>query len=167
MIPKGRPDKDGYQRFSYPKSGTYMAIDRATGKRVKPKTPASITIPLDAGSDKPAVKHLQKYAYGTNEYATHYGMRSLVESSHKILKDPRREDLSNTSKRSGRGLAFHYLAATLTAVSSNLRRIFRFFEETAKRALGGKIPRTRKRKTGNDIPLAKTNTTQPSSAPPD
>jgi len=34
MKPKGRPDKDGFPRFMYPTPGTYMAIDRASGKRV-------------------------------------------------------------------------------------------------------------------------------------
>jgi hypothetical protein len=70
MKPKGRPDKNGFQRFIYPTPGTYMAIDRANGKRVKPQTPASITISQDAGAPaarnqdpRLALKHLQKFAF--------------------------------------------------------------------------------------------------------
>jgi hypothetical protein len=36
------------------------------------------------------------------------GMRNLVESSNKTLKDRNFEDLKNVGKRSGRGFAFQY-----------------------------------------------------------
>jgi hypothetical protein len=69
-------------------------------------------------------------------------MRSLVESANKTLKSKNFEDLANVSKRSGRGFAFNYLAATLAAVSSNLRKIFDFFVKTAERDSGESFPRT-------------------------
>lgn len=163
MKPKGRPDKDGFQRFTYPTPGTYMAFDRTTGKRVaKPVTPASVTIPLDAGSPavrntdpRMAVKHLQKFAFKSPEHRAYAGMRSLVESANKTLKAKNFEDLANVSKRSGRGFAFNYLAATLSAVSSNLRKIAAFFVEAAERDSGEKLPRERRRKEATGTPLVK------------
>jgi hypothetical protein len=167
MKPKGRPDKDGYQRFMYPTPGSYMAIDRATGKRVaKPVTPATITIPLDAGSpttrgENPrlAVKHIQKFPYKSREHRKYFGMRSLVEAANKHIKEKNFEDIANVSKRSGRGFAFNYLAA------SNLRKIFKFFIKDAERTLKAKLPRERHRKSATGMPLA-AHSTLPALAPP-
>lgn len=145
MVPKGLPDADGYQRFSYPAPG-YMAIDPITKLRVKPSNPDSITIPMlvpegdkSSGKDRKRqpMKHLQKFQFHTEEWNSYFHMRPLVEASHKLMKDAGAEDLGNPAKRSGRGYVFHYLASTLAAVSSNLRRIFTFFVNEAKRALGG------------------------------
>ena len=173
MKPKGRPDKDGYQRFIYPTPGTYMAIDRATGKRVaKPATSTTITIPIDAGSAvandgtrRMALKYVQKFAYQSGEQRKHYGMRSLVESANKSLKAKNYEDLANVSKRSGRGFAFNYLAATLAAVSANLRKIRDFFVKEFQREAGGKLVRERRRKEATGTPLAKPSSL-PALAPP-
>lgn len=172
MKPKGRPDKDGFQRFIYPAPGTYMAIDRATGRRVKPTTPASITIPLEAGAPaernqdpRLAVKHLQKFAFKSPEHRKYFGMRSLVESANKTLKSKNFEDLANVSKRSGRGFAFNYLAATLAAVSSNLRKTFDFFVKAAERDTGEKLPRERRRKEATGTPLTR-HSAFPALAPP-
>jgi hypothetical protein len=125
-----------------------MAIDRASGKRVaRPVTPATITIPMDAGAPaernqdpRLAVKHLQKFAFKSPEHRKYFGMRSLVESANKTLKSKNFEDLANVSKRSGRGFAFNYLAATLAAVSSNLRKIFDFLVKSTERDSGEKLP---------------------------
>jgi hypothetical protein len=61
------------------------------------------------------------------EQQAFYGMRSLVESSRKMLMEAGREDIANKRKRSGRGYAFRYLAAALAAASTNLRKIESFF----------------------------------------
>jgi hypothetical protein len=158
----GRPDSDGYQRFTYPKPG-YLAVDRATGELVKPKAPSSITIPLDAGLSKDskkknqvmAVKHLQKFAFNGATHRAHKGMRSLVEASNNHLKSKNFEDLGNPDKRSGRGYAFHYLASTLMAVSSNLRRIVAFFVDEATQVHDGPLPRERRRKEATGQRLEK------------
>ncbi|WP_104194710.1 hypothetical protein [Cryobacterium sp. M25] len=113
-----------------PTPGTYMAIDRASGKRVtSPVTPATVTIPMDAGAPaernqdpRLAVKHLQKFA-------------------------------------------FNYLAATIAAVSSNLRKIFDFFVKTAERDSGESLSRERRRKEATGTPLNK-HSALPSLAPP-
>lgn len=142
MIPKGRPDADGFQRFTYPLAGTYLAIDPDTLKRVKPITARSLTVPMTTKG----LKHLQKYPYRSPAWLGHMGMRSLVESSNKTLKDHNFEDLRNIGKRSGRGFAFQYLAATMAAVSSNLRKISQFFLTEATTLAGGKLTRQRRRK---------------------
>ncbi|MDN4598025.1 hypothetical protein [Leifsonia virtsii] len=156
MIPKGRPDKDGYQRFTYPRPGSYLAYDRGAKKVITPTTARTITIPIDAG-DKPtkqnkkpvpAIKHVQKYPYLSEEHQGFYGMRSLVESSHRVLKDSNREDIANPAKRTGRGYAFHYLAVALAAASTNLRKIETFFMADYERMTAPKH-RARRRKTVN------------------
>jgi hypothetical protein len=163
MTAKGRPDKDGFQRFTYPDPKTYAAIDPITKKKVTPSTRTSITIPLlvpegknsgNSKSDKKGqpVKHLQKFAHGLEEWRRHYGMRSLVESSNKLMKDASAEDLGNSTKRSGRGFAFNYLASALAAVSSNLRRLRAFFVKDAVRS-GGKLTRLRRRKNAAGVAL--------------
>jgi hypothetical protein len=111
------------------------------------------------------VKHLQKFPHNAPAHKAHYGMRSLVESSNKTLKEKRFEDMSNTSKRSGRGFAFNYVATALMAVSSNLRKIAQFFRKLARRDHGEKLPRERRRKNATRTPLA-TPTNHPALAPP-
>jgi hypothetical protein len=169
MTAKGRPDADGYQRFTYPDPKTYVAIDPITKKTVKPSTRTSITIPLlvpegensgKSKSDKKGqpVKHIQKFAHGLEEWRRHYGMRSLVESSNKLMKDASAEDLGNSTKRSGRGFAFNYLASALAAVSSNLRRLRAFFVKDAVRS-GGKLTRLRRRKNAAGAALPRMGAT--------
>ena len=145
-----------------------MAIDRASGKRVaKPSTPVSVTIPLDAGAPSErnqdprlAVKHLQKFAYKSKEHREHFGMRSLVESANKTLKGKNVEDLANVSKRSGRGFA-----ATLAAVSSNLRKTYDFFVKAAELDLSEKLSREHRRKEATGTPLS-AHSALPALAPP-
>ncbi|MGY4856836.1 hypothetical protein [Cryobacterium sp. AP23] len=173
MTPKGLPDADGYQRFSYPTPG-YMAIDPLTGARVKPVTRSSLTVPTCIPSGKAAdmgqqknepIKHVQKYPFRSPEWQDQYHMRPLVESSHKLMKDVGAEDLGNPAKRSGRGFAFQYLASTIAAVSSNIRRIFTFFKTDAERTSGGKRYRSRRRKGPDEAPLLRPPE-PPSLAPP-
>ncbi len=147
MLPKGVVDADGFQRFSYP-SGDL------TGK-AKAQTRKSITIPLliperkgrATERKKPQpIKFLQKFACKSETWKRWFGVRSLVESSNNLLKLASAEDIGNSKKRSGRGFAFNYIAATLAAVSSNIRRIITFFEEETKRSTPTRI-RYRRRKT--------------------
>lgn len=176
LKPHGLPDADGYQRFTYPKP-TYMAIDPATNRRVPPrelaKLPSSISIPIDAG-DKltkngeqppPAIKWLQKFAHGTALHKQWYGMRSMVESSNKVLKGSRFENLGDPGKRSGRGFAFQYLIASLMAVSANIRKIATFFVDDARSQAGGPLPRVRRRKTVTGTPLQRASESLPLAPP--
>jgi hypothetical protein len=172
MARKGLPDADGYQRFTYPAPGTYMAIDPLTSRRIKPRNhgTGSITIPMllaeeghpnGVGKKNQPIKHIQKFAFASEEWQSYYSMRPLVEASHKLMKDEGSEELDNPARRSGRGHAFQYLASTLAVVSSNLRRIYIFFARDAKRASGRNLYRDRRRK-GPDGTLAR-----PRQDPPD
>lgn len=160
MIAKGLPDKDGYQRFTYPKD---------TPSQHKPLDGAStITIPVmvpetDAPARRPGgksrklqpIKHVQRFPYMTKDWFEHYGMRNLVESSNSRFKDPEQEDLGNPKKRSGRGFAFQYLATALSIASFNLRAIASFMLKLRNNAVDKPI-RTRRRKDENAHPLART-----------
>lgn len=97
------------------------------------------------------------------EHQAFYGMCSLIESSHKTLKDRGHEDIANPGKRSGRGFAFHYVAAALAAATTNLRKIASFFVQDYERSIEPKR-RTRRRKTLTGMPLARTE--PPAAAPP-
>ncbi len=99
------------------------------------------------------------------EHKANSGMRSLVESSNKTLKGKNWEDLASVSKRSGRGFAFNYLISALASVSSNLRKIFSFFEKVATRDSGGKLSRLRRRKS-DGVALVPVTSSLPALAPP-
>lgn len=98
------------------------------------------------------LKFAQKFPGKSLVWQKWYGMRSLVEASNNLLKLSSAEDIGNKKKRSGRGFAFHYLAATLAAASSNIRRIVTFFEDEAKRSTPDRI-RERRRKDAQGVPL--------------
>lgn len=159
MVPKGLPDHEGYQRFTYPRDTPvpHESHDGAT----------SITIPIlvpetEAPARKPGgkkrklqpIKHLQKFPYMSDDWFAHYGMRNLVESSNSRFKDPAHEALGNPRRRSGRGFAFQYLATALSIVSFNLRAIASFMLKLRNRAVEKPI-RTRRRKGPDGWPLAR------------
>jgi len=169
MIAKGLPDPDGYQRFTYP---TEPPVPHAqlNGKK-------SIMIPLlipektvkakgPGGKSRvlQPLKHLQRFAYMSEEWATHYGMRNLVEASNSRFKDANQEDLGNTKKRSGRGFSSNYLVTALAISSFNLRSIAAFILKLRDKAVEKPI-RARRRKDENKRPLARLVTAQ-AAAPP-
>lgn len=98
------------------------------------------------------IKFLQKFACKSETWKRWFGMRSLVESSNNLLKLASAEDIGNSKKRSGRGFAFNNIAATLAAVSSNIRRTITFFEEETKPSTPTRIrDRRRKDEHGNAL----------------
>jgi hypothetical protein len=72
--------------------------------------------------------------------------RSLVESSHSLLKDCGGEDIANPRKRPGRGFTFHHLAAALAAATTNLRKVETFYVQDYDRSVEPQH-RTRRRNT--------------------
>jgi hypothetical protein len=168
MVAKGRPDRDGWQRFSYPDAAGMLAAPTTSMTRNSISVPAMLNA---SGRAVEALKHVQKYQWRTAQWRQHYGMRSLVESSNNHLKDPEKEDLGNKHKRRGRGFAYHYLASAFMAASSNMRSILTFVEEEARRvaaAGGAKLPRRRRRKDqhGEPLPRLTLDTSRTSPAPP-
>lgn len=181
MIPYGRRDADGYQRFRYPPVNKMLAKPST-----KPET-ATVSVPPvlpfnkkvaagkqitrkdsdesdDVHSKLQPIKHAQRYPYRSSDWAEYYGMRSLVEGSNSLLKNADHGDVENATKRSGRGYAATYLATAYAVVASNLRRIATFFRAEADRLeLTKRKHRTRRRTDhfGKPLPAA------PANAPPD
>ncbi len=194
MEEHGHVDSDGAQRFRYPDPGQSLVkpsprtqrksltipllvpetdppkhlADFATPAAINDDDDADVTAdtrrPKSARKPQP-LKFLQKYAYKTNAWAEHYGMRSLVESSNNLFKLSSAENLRDQQKRSGRGFAFNYVAAALAVVSSNISRIRTFFRNEAKRV---DIPKQRasRRTDPNGIPLRRPNQPASSAGPP-
>ena len=159
MIAKGRPDADGYQRFTYP-SGSPVPHTPLKGKSsimiplMVPETTAPSKTPGGKERRLQPIKHLQRFAYKSDEWASHYGMRNLVESSNSRFKDSDQEDLGNPTKRSGRGFGPNYLVTALSIVSFNLRSIATFILKLRDKAIETPI-RTRRRKDEHARPLAR------------
>jgi len=169
MIAKGLPDRDGYQRFTYP-TGSPVPHAPLNGKN-------SIMVPLMipetvVKSEKPGgksrrlqpLKHLQRFAYKSDEWSSFYGMRNLVEASNSRFKDSNQEDLGNPKKRSGRGFSSNYLVTALAIASFNLRAIATFILKLRDKAVEQPV-RTRRRKDERAQPLARLVNSQ-GAAPP-
>jgi hypothetical protein len=118
LKPKGHIDEDGHQRFTYPNPRNYLAFDPATGRATTDNPTGSVTLRLDPET----IKHLQKYAWMSEDWQRAYGQRNQVESSNNGLKNHRAENLGDKKARTGRGYAYTYLVATLAVVSANIRR---------------------------------------------
>ena len=159
MIAKGRPDFDGYQRFTYPVDSPIPHTPLNDKQSIMiPMMVPETTKPSKKPGGKPRrlqpIKHLQRFAYKSEEWASYYGMRNLVESSNSRFKDPEHERLGDPAKRSGRGFAFHYLASSLAIASFNLRSIAAFITKLRDKAVEKPI-RTRRRKDKHAQPLTR------------
>ncbi|MGO2188138.1 MAG: hypothetical protein ACTH4Y_07810 [Microbacterium gubbeenense] len=88
----------------------------------------SMTIPRDASNGK-ALKYGQSYAYGTAEWAKHYGRRNVVESFNAYIKGAKGMKLDNAADYRMRGRASKYLLATIGVVAANLLKIDAFLAE--------------------------------------
>jgi hypothetical protein len=169
MIAKGLPDLDGYQRFSYP-TGSPMPHTPLNGNNsimiplIIPETPIKSKKPRGKTRRLQPLKHLQRFAYKSDEWASYYGMRNLVEASNSRFKDANREDLGNRGKRSGRGFSSNYLVTALAISSFNLRSIATFILKLRDKAIEKPV-RKRRRKDENDRPLARLVTAR-AAAPP-
>ncbi|MBC7762993.1 MAG: hypothetical protein H7201_14620 [Candidatus Saccharibacteria bacterium] len=168
MIPKGRRDSDGFQRFSYPPFSKMLVGPPASYKK-KGTITVPPTLPFDAKAEagqlsgrKPRaergettkekqqpIKHWQNYAYKRPEWRGYYGMRSLVEASNSLLKTKDHGDIESPAKRSGRGYAATYLALAYSVVTSNLKRIATFFANEALRIEHSKVKHRTRRRTDN------------------
>jgi hypothetical protein len=169
MIAKGLPDLDGYQRFTYPTDSPvpHAALNGKNSIMVPLLIPETIIESKQPGVKSrrlQPLKHLQRFAYKSQEWASYYGMRNLVEASNSRFKDANREDLGNPKKRSGRGFSSNYLVTALSISSFNLRSIATFILKLRDKAIEKPL-RTRRRKDENKRPLARLVTTR-ATAPP-
>jgi hypothetical protein len=169
MIAKGLPDRDGYQRFTYPTDAP-MPHAPLNGKNsimvplMIPETTIKSKEPGAKSRRLQPLKHLQRFAYKSYLWSSYYGMRNLVEASNSRFKDSNREDLGNPKKRSGRGFSSNYLVTALSISSFNLRSIATFILKLRDKAIEKPL-RTRRRKDENERPLARLVTTR-AAAPP-
>jgi hypothetical protein len=143
---KGRPDKDGFQRFSYPDLSRLLCLDPTTGKVVKP-TLASKTFTLGPTNEASMkiIKSLQGFEYRIDKWYDWSGLRSHVESNNQYLKNDAFTDLRNPSKRRPRGYAYQALALAAAATVANIQRIVTFIANAAKKTLTPKQLRARRR----------------------
>jgi hypothetical protein len=180
MIPKGHRDLDGFQRFSYPPLSkmlvkpTHAPVSKTL--TIPPTLPVSETIAAGGKSKRGRradrsknvrwkahpIKFWQPIPFKSPQWRACYGMRNLVESSNKLLKDDLTSDLENARKRSGRGYAATYFALAFAVVASNLTRIASFFVAEASRIEDSKkLHRTRRRKDELGKPLTTPTDTGP------
>lgn len=156
LTAKGRVDSDGYRRFSYPDPAGYTSFDRITGEVIETKTAKSVTIPSTPEFDK----FVQEYQYRSKEWFEHYGMRSHVEASNKLLKD-RRVNLGDPKQRRARGYAAQYLAVAIRCMIENIHRMFTFITKTVHDHVAPKR-RARRRSDSRGKPLLRTGLGGPS-----
>lgn len=186
MIPKGRRDADGFQRFTYPPLDKMLAQPKVLPTKTSITIPPTLPINEEVASGKQSgrksrtepsaeshskrqpIKFGQHLPHKGTEWRRQYGMRSLVESSNNLLKTDSHGDISSTKKRSGRGFAALYLTLTFAVVASNLQRIATFFKAEAHRiedARAGPKHRTRRRRDKLGTPLPRYETPAPPGLP--
>lgn len=120
----GKRRADGSQRYSHPKD--------AHGDHVC--NPNRANAPLFCRQETLLVprehldlKRLQKYRYGTPQWAAIYrANRSTNEGYNGYIKDAGKENLGAPLTRRIRGLAAHAVATAMNIVSANMRRIHSF-----------------------------------------
>lgn len=141
--PHGRPDRDGFQRFTHPKrpdgkhvcdpnrpdAGTFCTQGSIT---IAPTTLTKLRQPLVVGS--------------TKWLALHGAGRSAVESFNGLLKDEAKQAFGTPSRRRVRGYAAQSLIASLLTAAANMRAISKFFAKVRARDASAAAPKTRARR---------------------
>ncbi|WP_449407127.1 hypothetical protein [Microbacterium maritypicum] len=159
LTPHGRPDEDGYQRFTYPKLTGLMLFDPVTGARLK-RTPTLAQQSLTVGPDSPeamrVIKNLSAVQYYTEEWHAWFGLRNRAEENNLWFKSDVATDIGNPEKRRARGYAYHFLTAGMAAAVSNIRRIVSHLEAEASVVVDRPTLRARRRVDidGNPLPPA-------------
>lgn len=157
LTDKGRPDHDGFQRFTYPSLTGLMLFDPATGARLK-RTPQLAAKTLIIGPDSPEsmsiIKNLSAVQYYTEEWHQWFGLRNRVEENNDWFKSDEATDIGNPTKRRARGYAYNFLAAGAAAAVSNMRRIISHLEDEALAVVDRSTLRRRRRLDIDGNPLA-------------
>jgi hypothetical protein len=117
LIPHGRPNKDGVQRYLLPNPDGYIAYDPNTGQVLdKPKN-RTVSIPLKVG-----LKWEQRRQFRSRTWEAWYALRPTVEHANASLKDEHNQ-VHAAQRRRGRGYAIQYLTFTMAVLASNVRKI--------------------------------------------
>jgi len=152
----GRPDEDGFQRFTYPALKGLMLIDPATDKPLArtPKLAAkSLMVGPDSAESMRIIKHLSAVQYYTEEWHAWFGLRNRVEENNLWFKSDAATDIGNPEKRRAVGYAYNCLLAGLAAAVSNMRRIVTHLEDEAEAVVGRSTLRARRRVDIDGKPL--------------
>ncbi|WP_404474146.1 hypothetical protein [Microbacterium aerolatum] len=156
LTPHGRPDEDGFQRFTYPKLTGLMLFDPATGARLK-RTPKLTSQSLTVGPDSPeamrVIKNLSAVQYYTEEWHAWFGLRNRAEENNLWFKSDAATDIGNPEKRRARGYAYNFLTAGMAAAVSNMRRIVSHLEAEASLVVDRPTLRARRRVDIDGKPL--------------
>lgn len=153
---KGRPDEDGFQRFTYPNLKGIMLMDPATNLPLK-RTPTLAKKTLEIGPDSEEsmriIRHLSAVEYLSEEWYAWFGLRNRVEENNDWFKGDEATDIGNPEKRRARGYAYNALIAGMAASVSNMRRIVAHIEAEALEVVERSTMRTRRRLDIDGNPL--------------
>lgn len=157
LIDKGRPDEDGFQRFTYPPiTKDMMLFDPMTDKRLR-RAPVlakkTLTIGPDSVESMRIIKKLSAVQYYTEEWHAWFGLRNRVEENNLWFKSDSATDIGNPEKRRARGYAYNFLVAGAAASVSNMRRIVSHLEAEAESVVGRSSLRSRRRVDIDGRPL--------------
>lgn len=136
LLDHGKPDEDGYQRFTYPPITKDLALfDPNTNKKLK-QMPKLTSTSIQVGPDShetvhTIIKHLSAVAYESEEWAAWYGLRNRAEENNDWFKSDEATDIGNPSKRRAAGYAYNAITASMAAALSNIRRIVSHLEAEA------------------------------------
>jgi len=111
----GGPDEDGYQLYALPPRDGYIAADPISGELLTKPTAGRVKIPRAIG-----LKHQQRYPFMSPEWHEAYNLRSTVERTNYLMKQPTLGDLANPYRRQFRGHAATSVAVAMFAAVHNL-----------------------------------------------
>lgn len=153
---KGRPDADGFHRYTYPDNiESLMLIDPATKKVVRgnPLTQKTLQFGPDTKEGRKVLKNLQNIEYKTPEWKAFYGMRNRVEENNQWFKGDQATDIGNPEKRRPRGYAYNALCGGAAGAVSNMRRIVAHIDADALVTVEHRDIRARRRTDIDGKPL--------------
>ncbi|WP_065571995.1 hypothetical protein [Microbacterium oleivorans] len=153
----GRPDEDGFQRFTYPPiTRDMMLFDPATGERLK-RTPKLAKKSLEIGPNTKEgmriIKHLSAVEFLSEEWHAWFGLRNRVEENNQWFKGDSGTDIGNPEKRRAVGYAYNSLVVGMAAAVSNMRRIVSHIEAEALEVVDRPTMRKRRRLDIDGNPL--------------
>lgn len=137
LYPKGRPDKDGHQRFSCPASAAKVQCQlKPASIGTGPRLPLIDVTPSPVGPPKicaqtsvtiapeDGAKHWQPRPYGSPEWQKIYAtLRNATEGTNGYAKDDLRESIERAQGRRLRGIAAQTLLLAFQLAHVNVRKI--------------------------------------------
>lgn len=156
LTEKGRPDADGFHRYTYPTiARDMMLIDPATDKVVRgnPLQQKTLQFGPDTSEGMRIIKNLQNIEYRTLKWRAFFGMRNRVEENNNWFKGDNETDIGNPEKRRAVGYAYNALCAGAAVSVSNMRRIVEHVHAEALETVDRKDVRARRRTDIDGKPL--------------